>query len=68
MNTALGKLVKNDLALNPYNFGIPLLWECKWYNNPAVKGYSKGSAVWLNTEDVEEFIKQKHEVIYNYAK
>ena len=68
LNAALGKLVKNDLALNPYSSSIPSIWECKWYNNPAAKGYSKGSVVWLNTEDVEEFINQNHEVIYRYAK
>lgn len=68
LNAIFGKLIKNDLALNPHSSGVPSIWECKWYNNSAVQGYSKGSAVWLNTEDLEEFINQKHEVIYNYAK
>lgn len=71
LNAAFGKLIKNDLMLNPYSSNIPYIpsiWECKWYNNSSVKGYSRGSAVWMNTEDVEEFISQKHNIIYDYAK
>lgn len=42
------------------------VWECKWYNNNKISGYPKGHAVWVNTENVEQFVRNKYNDIEQY--
>lgn len=68
LNQTFGKLIKNDIALSPYNSERPHIWECRWFNNSKIAGYPIGYAVWLNTENQYDFIVQKSNEIYQYAK
>lgn len=69
LNKALQKLIANDIAMTPAHDSIPDIWKCSWYNQFDAKeisskyGYSKGQAVWLNTEDLTEFIYAKWQEI-----
>jgi hypothetical protein len=68
ISKVLAKLLTNDLFLSPTNSEFPSVWECKWFNNSNVPGYSKGDAVWYNTEILDEFIVKNSSKIYDYAK
>ena len=42
-------------------FGLniqPGIWECRWYNDTGNSDlyYNKGDAVWVNTEQPDEFV------------
>lgn len=67
LNQTFSKMVRNDMALLPNTGVSPGVWERKWYNDDSVAGYSEGDAVWLNTEDIDEFVKNKESDIYAYA-
>ena len=62
-NDSLAKLVENDedLILNMKN--RPDVWECKWYNDQQIPGYQIGAAVWIGTEDPEQFVKSRFDEI-----
>lgn len=62
------KLIENDKSLDPEKQNIPQIWENRWYNAPENKSlyYKKGSAVWLNTENESDFIKNKEKDIKGY--
>ena len=60
LNTAFKKLIENDNSLIPENSILPKIWECKWFNDSNVKGYSKGEAVWVNTEPLDEFTASRY--------
>lgn len=51
LNQSFNKMLENDLALSPNNSIEPKIWECRWYSDENVRGYDKGYAVWINTED-----------------
>lgn len=61
------QMVSNDVSIYPLNDRLPSIWECKWYNKSTIQGYKKGDAVWLNTEDVNQFIQIHKDDILNYA-
>ena len=43
---------------------FPLSGErCKWYNDDKIPGYQVGAAVWLGTEDPEQFVKSRFDEI-----
>ena len=67
LNRRYRKLVENDVSIFPSGH-IPTVWERKWYNNDNIEGYSKGDAVWVNTESEYEFIVSRSYEIYNYAR
>src|SRR5574344_676909 len=67
LNKILGKFIANDSVLSCTSDDFPGLWECRWYNNSSIKGYSRGDAVWLNTEDMTSFIMNNSDKIYDYA-
>ena len=54
-------MVLNDGKLLPQSGIKPSIWCCYWYNtvlnssNRSKYCYKKGDAVWMNTEDLEEF-------------
>lgn len=57
VNQVIRRLVENDMSF----FGTsvqPGIWERRWYNDRGNKSlyYKKGDAVWINTEQAEEFI------------
>ena len=65
LNKSLAKLLENDIDMTPGKDNIPDIWKCSWYNQfdktviSSKYGYSRGQAVWLNTEDLTEFIYAK---------
>lgn len=68
LNEAFNKLLVNDKTLSPLNSIEPKIWECKWYNNSNIQGYSKGYAVWYNTESIDDILQRKIDEIYDYGK
>ena len=69
LNKAATLMVNNDKKLLPNTGYAPKIWECTWYNSPVnsysaeTYGYHKGDAVWINTEDLDEFVKHNAEHI-----
>ena len=59
--------MENDFSIIPSETMEPIIWECKWFNNPSISGYSQGDACWLNTENIDEFILYNHNKIYEYS-
>ena len=68
INSKFQKLIENDFSIIPSEVMEPTIWECKWFNNPQISGYSQGDACWLNTENIDDFILYNHNKIYDYAK
>lgn len=66
LNAALKKLIENDNSLIPENSIVPKIWECKWFNDKTMPGYSKGDAVWINTEPLDSFTAARYQNILNY--
>ena len=60
------KLLENDDSLLMSLRNKPGVWEKKWYNDDSILGYQKGAAVWLNTEDVTQFINARFDEIEHY--
>lgn len=55
IDAALEEMVANDNKVIP-SYGVtPKIWKCKWYNGAKRNLYSQGQAVWVNTEDLDEF-------------
>jgi len=48
LNNAFRQLFENDLAMMSDCKYWPNIWECKWYNDATIDGYSTGNAVWRN--------------------
>lgn len=67
LNEVFNKLLINDKTITPLQSLEPQIWECKWYNNPDISGYAKGTAVWYNTEDLDEFLLKRNKDIYTYG-
>ena len=66
LNKIFQRLVANDNSILPDSYGIPYVWEAKWFNDPTVEGYKKGDAVWVNTETVDDFVSKNKSSIFNY--
>ena len=60
------KLIENDESLINTLQNNPGVWECKWYNDDKIPGYQKGAAVWINTEDIDQFINTRYDDIEHY--
>lgn len=71
INNILSKLHQNDIDISPLTDFSPKIWECTWFNVDQeyhnYYGYSKGDAVWYNTEDIFSFISKNSDLIYYYA-
>lgn len=66
-NNVLSSLLSNDLEIYGNFELIPRVWECRWYNNSAIKGYDKGAYCWMNTEDMIKFLKNNSKKIKEYT-
>ena len=67
LNKKFEFLIKNDVEISKL-FSAPIgIWQCSWYYDSNIKGYSLGDAVWLNTEDPVEFVKSKAGLIKDYT-
>ena len=60
-------LLENDLKIRNEFVNVIGLWECLWYNDDSIPGYSKGDFFWLNTQNVNEFLANYSTKIKNYA-
>ena len=67
LNGIFAKLLRNDFYIGGDVGLAPTIWECRWYNDQTIRGYSKGDACWLNTENEQSFITAKADTIYNYG-
>ena len=68
LTTPHGKLIQNDLSLQPSKKFSPGVWECRWFNsgNPS-SYYKKGDAVWINTQHIDDFVISHEDDIYVYC-
>ena len=67
LNKKFRFLLDNDLIINEsFANGIGI-WQCTWYYDSSLRGYSIGDAVWLNTEDPLDFVKSHAATIKNYT-
>ena len=65
---SLRKLLENDFSLNPDSDSLPDIWKCRWYNGMYQNcGYPKGAAVWINADDIDDFIAKRYEEISSFA-
>lgn len=67
INDVFQQLLNNDLEIYGNFEKIPGIWECKWYNDDRIEGYAKGDFFWLNTEDLEQFLKTNANKIKEYT-
>lgn len=73
LDAASKTMVLNDSRLLPQSGIKPSIWCCYWYNtvlnstNRSNYCYSKGDAVWMNTEDLEEFTINNKDYICSIA-
>ena len=63
LNNASKVMILNDGRLVPASGIKPKIWTCTWYNRALTKQqdkedfcYKKGDAVWINTEDLDQFV------------
>ena len=68
MNKKFRLLLENDKIINQLFSNAIGIWECFWYYDSSIKGYSIGDAVWLNTEDPNEFVKLHADAIRQYTR
>lgn len=67
LNSQLRSLVKNDNSLLDGNSYSPTLWECKWLNDYSIQGYSRGAAVWMNTQTPYDVLNTRYNQIERYV-
>lgn len=67
INKKFRTLLGNDRVINELFSNSIGIWECTWYYDSSIKGYNIGDAVWLNTEDADDFIKTHYEAIKHYT-
>lgn len=66
-------MIQNDSQLLPQSGIKPSIWCCRWYNtvlNAKTRSeycYKRGDAVWINTEDLEEFTQSNQDYIQSIA-
>ena len=64
IDDAIGSMIENDNKIIPAYGVTPKIWKCKWYNGSKRNLYKQGQAVWINTEDLDEFTTaHKSEII-----
>lgn len=69
LNTAAKRMILNDGQLIPSGGVKPKIWTCGWYNQILTESnkedfcYKKGDAVWINTEDVGQFVQHNRSYI-----
>ena len=63
-------MLANDGKLLPQTSIAPKVWKCSWYNIPLntemrkrTYCYQPGDAVWLNTEDLDQFVQYNYDYI-----
>lgn len=68
INNSIAKLVENDKQFFSSSCQ-PGIWERRWYNDTGNKSlyYKKGDAVWINTEQADEFVASHIADIDMYA-
>lgn len=57
------KFIQNDVSLISENTSSPGIWECKWVNDQSKPGYSKGDAVWLNTQTPYDILNSSYDIV-----
>ena len=67
LNPILARLIANDEAIAGSFENVPGVWFCRWFDNDLAKGYSKGDFFWVNTENVENFIRDNNKKIRDLA-
>jgi hypothetical protein len=67
MNPKFQMLRENDIVINELFSNSVGIWECSWYADSSIKGYSIGDAVWLNTEDPDKFVELRADAIKRYT-
>ncbi len=67
LNAQLNSLIQNDRALLGESSTLPQIWECKWLNDPSVDGYSKGQAVWINTQTPQQILNSRYDQVLQYV-
>lgn len=60
-------LLENDKIINQLFSNSIGIWQCSWYYDSSVRGYNLGDAVWINTEDINTFVKSRAEIIKTYT-
>ena len=67
LNSIFQRLFANDQAIAGSFKEVPGVWFCKWYDNELAKGYDRGDFFWVNTENVENFIRDNNQKIRELA-
>ena len=67
LNKKFGALLQNDRIINNLFSNAIGTWQCLWYYDSNMKGYSIGDAVWLNAEEPLEFLKTHYGLIKQYT-
>ena len=67
LNEKFKLLKRNDINLNQLFSNLIGIWQCYWYYDSSINGYSIGDVVWLNTEDKNEFVKSHATTIKKYT-
>lgn len=68
INDSARKLVQNDVSMTRYSMDIPGTWERRWCNSGDTSlYYRKGDAVWINVENIDEFVWKREADIRFYA-
>ena len=63
VNNSLKKLIQNDTSLVSDNTYAPGIWECRWVNDSSKSGYSKGDAVWMNTQTPYDILNYAYDTV-----
>jgi hypothetical protein len=66
LNDVISKLLMNDKTMVPVNAVKPSIWVARWINGE--DAYNRNDAVWVNTESVQDFVKNKTEYIKIYLR
>lgn len=61
------KMLSNDMVLSQSSI-MPGIWCNPVYSDPFAVGYAKGDAVWINTEDINDFITAYEQTIIRQAR
>lgn len=68
INDSARKFVQNDVSMTKETLDIPGTWERRWCNSgDSSLYYSKGDAVWVNVQDIDELIWDREGDIRFYA-
>lgn len=68
LNTKIHTLIENDKSLVYSSKMEPRIWECTWWLDENLPGYTEGDCFWYNTQDPAQFLLNKADDIYNYVK